>query len=587
VCTLVLGLTAVVVLSWPLSLSAGVTIEWGGTDGNWNDDTKWIGGAEPTINHFVDIDNGTCIVSEVGEICTNIYIARQHGQSGYLLVTGGTLDVVGQAPGGYGFFVGGQAESSGTVHQTGGKVTCGKLWAIGKDTTASWDNRYILDGGELELNSTARVGYHGHGQGVLIINGGLLDMNGAVFWVGYDTGHGRVYLNGGELETSCAQWYGCYSVGDTALMVQNGGTNDCNNSMYIPYVGTGEYVLSNGVLDISSRLYVGFGDYDPYVTNAFGTFRQSGGSARVNRSMYLGYAWFSTGTVYLTGGKLHAASDAGDGLFVGYGHQGSDGSNTEGRLYLSDSNGTTQLELGNGDLVVRDQAGAVGTIRGWMTNIVWTGTGNLENNGRIIADGDGNDRTLKISGYTSFANPIDNVSFTDTSGWYAENGGKLVLKPLTVAVGNNDYNWGEASGDSTIDLVNSMRMAFSNVAVQRTVTGSLLATDRTDIPSMSGNLQQVLTIWHLGADAALTFDSLILSVRYDENARVAAGIPTGKLQLFKSTGGAWSQLPTTITTAQGGQSPIAQATITSLGGDNTSTYFALGRPPAGTLVLIR
>jgi len=87
--------------------------------------------------------------------------------------------------------------------------------------------------------------------------------------------------------------------------------------------------------------------------------------------------------------------------------------------------------------------------------------------------------------------------------------------------------------------------------------------------------------------AAIAFDSLTLSFRYDENARVAYGIPTTKLYVFKSTGGRWSLLPTTITTVQTGQSPIAQATIGSLGGDNTSACFALGRPPAGTIVLIR
>jgi len=67
---------------------------WDGSVGDWDDDTRWLGGVEPTINDDVTINSGTVRVTLGGEFARRI---DQHG--GTLNIDGGNLttDIGGDA----------------------------------------------------------------------------------------------------------------------------------------------------------------------------------------------------------------------------------------------------------------------------------------------------------------------------------------------------------------------------------------------------------------------------------------------------------------------------------------------------------
>ena len=140
----------------------------------------------------------------------------------------------------------------------------------------------------------------------------------------------------------------------------------------------------------------------------------------------------------------------------------------------------------------------------------------LDANGQVIADGSGHNRTLDFSSVHVITNSIDNPS-TGANGWYAQNGGRLDLPtqgPATV------MTWGEDPADSTLDLVNSVRLTFKNIAVPDDLKLSLLSPDRNDVPLLPGH--QFLAVW--AVDGGLdTLHDVALVIRYDKQKALAMG----------------------------------------------------------------
>ena len=106
--------------------------------------------------------------------------------------------------------------------------------------------------------------------------------------------------------------------------------------------------------------------------------------------------------------RLLIGSDASNSAFYGWGGPGSGG---RGNGTYNFNGGTIS---GAGDMVVRYDAPATGTFQGKGTVAL---TGNLINNGRIIADGG----TLDLSSFSSVAN---NVANTTDNGWYRQERGQ-------------------------------------------------------------------------------------------------------------------------------------------------------------------
>ncbi len=240
-------------------------------------------------------------------------------------------------------------------------------------------------------------------------------------------------------------------------------------------------------------------------------------------------------------------------------------------------------------LIVREHDSAFGMLRGWGT---WN-TGNkveLNNSGLVIADGEGEERTLTVNASgtgCSSANSIDNDS---TNGWYAVNKGQLHVDIRSNIATNSEtavFTWGDANADEVIDMVNSVRLTFHTVTGTKngflSIAGTIHAPDRTDanfaaLPSAAtlvGNWKFAVTNGDVGAKCS----SYDIEFRYDHVA--AAGLD---LSLKRWNGSAWETLDMDgwdkdnhIVTANG---------LTSDTNWQFGTFALVGTQPA-TCVLIR
>ena len=219
-------------------------------------------------------------------------------------------------------------------------------------------------------------------------------------------------------------------------------------------------------------------------------------------------------------------------------------------------------------------ADSLGMLRGWG-DVEFTGS--LENNGMIIADGwaTNQDRTLDLSTMASVTNAYDN---TGSNGWYAVNRGKLMLPALTVPAGVSTQRWGESSGDTTIDLVNSVELGLTGVSAPGLLSLALLATNHSEFSSPTRLIKPV-TVWKV--DSTVTPSSATLRFRYDPAAAGAAGVGENDLRLFAFQSGNWRPLDATVDT---GNKWITATGVTSL-----SPLLAIAEDfiPSGTVITVR
>jgi hypothetical protein len=198
-------------------------------------------------------------------------------------------------------------------------------------------------------------------------------------------------------------------------------------------------------------------------------------------------------------------------------------------------------------------------------------------NGRVIADGYGSDQTLALgAGNDPLTNTVENTS---NKGLYAVNGGKLTLKNVTIATGNSTNNWGESVGDTDIDLVNSARIAFTG-ATAGNLSGSLLATDRTDVPA---GLQRPIGVWRLTSP---NFTSAVLTFRYDDGALAARRIVEDAIRLRRYDGSAWVDVAVTQDAANNRLTTSSLISPVS-SGEGYLGLFAIHAPQRGSVISIR
>jgi hypothetical protein len=248
-----------------------------------------------------------------------------------------------------------------------------------------------------------------------------------------------------------------------------------------------------------------------------GSFHQDGGVNTV-RSLRIGASATSSGTYELTKGQIQiervpeTSPQANEPrLVIGMGSSGSlklGGKKHEGEI----------KEVGNGapvDVVVRAKPSASGSIVGHGTVAV---TGQLDENGVVVADGYGSARDLDLSSVNGVRNTIDNPVDGD-NGWYARRGGKLELPAIRVEPGTHSYTWGDDAADVRPDLVNSVRITFHNArnddpAGPMLFSLALMSPDRPDAPSIPSG-EKVLGLWHTDS-SSLNADTLDLLIRYDD-----------------------------------------------------------------------
>jgi RNA polymerase sigma factor (sigma-70 family) len=176
-----------------------------------------------------------------------------------------------------------------------------------------------------------------------------------------------------------------------------------------------------------------------------------------------------------------------------------------------------------------------GVLRGWG-KVAFTGT--FDMNGVVIADGYGQQKTLDLSSVASVTHTILN-SPSGINGWYAQDGGKLVLPATPISAGTTTFTWGDATDKTTLDLVNSARLTLYDALTSGTVSIALLAPNRSEVPAVPAGYD-VQTIWNL--TTSVKYGSLDITARYGLAGADLIGATSG-LGVYYYDNGKWNPAP--------------------------------------------
>jgi hypothetical protein len=295
-----------------------------------------------------------------------------------------------------------------------------------------------------------------------------------------------------------------------------------------------------------------------------GVATQSAGVHAVD-ALTLGAGRDGHGMYVLTGGELRVTSGP-----VVVGAPG------EGVFYLGNLDGTGHVSQQSAATPVDLAVGRHGTLHGWGEVAL---TGRLTNNGAIVANGYGQQRTLDLTTFTSVSGDATGRA---GRGWYAVGGARLDLPAIPVAAGTSTITWGGRNDGSDLSLVNSARLTFHDVATPASVAISLLSLDRTDVPAFPAG-HHLVGVWAIdqgGLDAPGGMDLL---VRYDEAVAAAKGLDEHVLKLWTyadATG--WVRHDFDDTFVRDADRHTVYAHVA---GDGV-TYFAVSAPEPGTITLL-
>jgi hypothetical protein len=375
---------------------------------------------------------------------------------------------------------------------------------VGESTTG----QFVQSGGSLRVGSSLTVGRRAGSVGTYSMSGG--ELFAADITIGAE-GEGHFQQTGGTVRVTGV------ASDDPARAVKPGilTVGDAPGSV-------GEYVLAGGSL-YADQIYVG--------KQGTGRVFQSGGHASFNVAL-LGDRRTGDGTWSLLDGVIEvAASDSvGSGtppaLVVGNEGWGTFVIRSDREQFaLADAPGSPGASL-----VVRAAPDSQGVVRGWGQ--IGLG-GELVQNGKVIADGLGASRVLNFVAVSSVTNSIDNPRDGGTNGWFARNGGRLLLPPLPVK-DDSPLTWGEDPRDPVIDLVNSVRLVPHNVTKPGSIKVSLLDPQSRDFPALPDGIDPV-SVWSMESSA--DFGSIELMIRYDDVQAAFWGTGESDLTLWVYEGG--------------------------------------------------
>jgi fibronectin-binding autotransporter adhesin len=211
------------------------------------------GAGTSTVGNFV-VDGGTVSMSSGTLNSTNDIIIGNTGN--------GTLNLSGTASlnntgGGGVFIVANQANSVGTVTQTGGTVNTGtrELWV---SAAINANGVYNLGGGTVTTGNWTAIGRGGN-MGVANISGGTWNTNGGNFTIGAlnNTNVGTVNMTGGALNVANALWvgesgHGFFKQTAGAVIINGGDTRVANNAG-----STGYLLVAGGTMTFNNHFQVG------------------------------------------------------------------------------------------------------------------------------------------------------------------------------------------------------------------------------------------------------------------------------------------------------------------------------------------
>lgn len=512
----------------------------------------------------------------------NVALGFNAGGNGSYQMTGGGLYVTN---GGTPLLVlGWSAGSAGSFIQSGGAVTAGTV-RCGQNGNGTWTQT----GGSITAG-TFTVGYSGPAKGLYTmtnaiatissfqigsassVSGVVTQYAGSVVTVTnlslggtnatYDMSGGSITANAGGIAIFDLN-------ASNALFRQSGGDIAFHTTTSGGFLLEGgvmaQYLISGGTLNLGNA-YMNIS----HTAGRSGTFAQTGGvvTASAINIQYNGVYNYYRGTLNVNKNST--------GISIGK-NSGSAAVN----IGIADPSVTNAIaETGSGAgvaMTVRSVSNAVATLQG---NGIVGLTGSLTQNGRVIADGYGYNQTLDLSTFSSIIHGIPNTAAygSTANGWFAQNQGRLLLPPVTVTNGTHTYCWGDASGAASIDLVNSVQLAFTGIsAAPGPFSMALLATNRTDMAPLPAVWKQAIGLWTF--TPAFTFTSLAATFRYDA---VAAGSNEGALQLYQQVAGSWTKASAIVLDT------VNKKITASLNAGATAFAIAVPSPnPPGTLIMLK
>jgi hypothetical protein len=522
---LAIGLAVAIAMGPGSGLAA--TLYWqgpdnAGADGNWQTASNWSTNTVPASADTVNIGNST----------------SGHPGTGTSTIHTGVLGTTGNMT------LGNNLGDTGTLNVYGNLTDTSTAILIGNSGVGVLN---VFSGGSVNMSAASssipvKLGATSTGAGTInLYAGGTISITRAV---GLTVG----YLGGS---------------GATGMINQTGGSFVTTTGALL--VESGSYNLAGGTLYSAGAETVGF--------LAPASFTQGGTTINtfVN-GLTVGYTTGAKGTYSLLGGSLLGwqlnGATTPPFFYINVGSNGGTGT-----FYMGDANGTGTIgETGTGTrqvgLIVRVDSTSAGTFRGWGN--VGLG-GALINNGIVIADGYGTDRTLDMSTFSSVdLNGTQTITNTTNNGWFAKNHGKLVLPSLSVTADGN-YAWGGVGG---LNSVNNVQMDFHSVSTPGSLSVALLSADRTDVPT---GLTSVIGVWQF-TPTSLQFGSVDLTFRYDDAAAAALSVDPNTLNLYHYDGTNWVLVGgTTIDTTN--------KLLTATGLTSFSEY-AIAVPEPATMTLL-
>ena len=168
------------------------------------------------------------------------------------------------------------------------------------------------------------------------------------------------------------------------------------------------------------------------------------------------------------------------------------------------------------------------------------------NEGRIIGDGFGEEKTLDLNTVISIRNNTSSIPADTTNGWYAVNKGAVLYPRVYFNTDEANTVVGAWNGDTEPSFVNSVGVSIvASEQWDKHLRGGFFASDRSDIHADSLPAgPAVAGVWKLGMTGSVGgtdvkgYSTVSLDFRYDQSA-VRLG---STLQLYRWTGSAWEKV---------------------------------------------
>lgn len=496
-------------------------------------------------------------------------------RGGEALLAGGTTTVAGEV-----------TMQNAYAEVSGGSLTAGDVRvSVGSDQGFSWDFASCVQSGGTASVGNLALGYRRGANGFVELSGSAeLSSLGCVVGAG---GSGQFSQLGGTHavagmlsvgESHAVEWDNLYELGGEGLLVAD--------HVRVGYSGWGRFSQTGGLHRIATSLDVGpleqqvdhqcTGDYDLYAGRLEVPEINIGADGLAQHDSWAG---FQLGDGELDTRRINVfGSWAGFGVLV-------DRTIADVAVKLRDGGtfwheGTLSLAASSVEMRAGQWYGQtlhLASANGTVTELSGYGyvelDADLRNGGRVIADGFGGAGLLDLS---NVAGVTRDEAAPETAGWFARNGGTLLLPGVLVRE-DGACTFGDDPSAGGLGLINSVRMTLQGVEPgdeDEVFLVSLLAADHADLPAAD---LPFIGVWDFTVPAGMTFEAAGLTFRYDDLLLADMGLSPDVLKVLHFDGLAWLDVT-------GGIDAVSRCIFTQAV-DSFSLYAVAVPEPAAILCL--